>query len=51
MAPSQSSPQLINTDLVRTTLTLKPGERTVVGISKSDADKGLILIISGKVTK
>jgi hypothetical protein len=51
MAPNQNSPQLINMDLVRTTLTLKPGERTVVGISKSDADKGLILIISGKVTK
>ena len=51
MAPAQSAPQLINMDLVRTTLTLKPGERTVVGISKSDADKGLILIISGKVTR
>jgi hypothetical protein len=43
--------QIFNNDLVRTTLMLKPGEKTVVGVSKSDADKGLILIISGKVTK
>jgi hypothetical protein len=51
MAPNQSGPQRINIDLIRTTLTLKPGEKTVVGVSKSDADKGLILIISGKVMK
>jgi hypothetical protein len=51
MAPNQQGPQMINNDLVRTTLMLKPGEKTVVGVSKSDADKGLILIISGKVTK
>ncbi len=51
MAPNQSAPQSFNSDLVRTTLMLKPGEKTVVGVSKSDADKGLILIISGKVMK
>lgn len=51
MAPNSQGPQMINNDLVRTTLMLKPGEKTVVGVSKSDADKGLILIISGKVTK
>jgi hypothetical protein len=51
MAPNQTGPQMINSDLIRTTLMLKPGEKTVVGVSKSDADKGLILIISGKVTK
>jgi hypothetical protein len=41
----------ITNNLVSTTLMLKPGEKTVVGVSKSDADKGLILILSGKVTK
>jgi hypothetical protein len=51
MAPNQQGQQTINSDLVRTTLMLKPGEKTVVGVSKSDADKGLILIISGKVMK
>jgi hypothetical protein len=51
MAPNQTNPQMINSELVSTTLMLKPGEKTVVGVSKSDADKGLILIISGKVTK
>ncbi len=51
IAPNQTNPQMINYDLVRTTLMLKPGEKTVVGVSKSDADKGLILIISGKVMK
>ena len=51
LAPNSQNPQMVNNDLVRTTLMLKPGEKTVVGVSKSDADKGLILIISGKVTK
>jgi hypothetical protein len=38
--------------LLRTTLTLKSGERTVVGVSKLDGgDKALILILSGKVIK
>lgn len=36
--------------LISTTLTLKSGDKTVVGVSKMDGgDKGLILIISGKV--
>jgi hypothetical protein len=51
LAPNSQNAQMMNNDLVRTTLMLKPGEKTVVGVSKSDADKGLILIISGKVTK
>jgi hypothetical protein len=51
LAPNSQNAQIVNNDLVRTTLMLKPGEKTVVGVSKSDADKGLILIISGKVTK
>lgn len=38
--------------LIDTTLTLKSGERTVVGVSKLDGgDKALILILSGKVIK
>jgi hypothetical protein len=37
-------------DLISSTLNIKSGERTVVGVSKLDGgDKGLILIISGKV--
>jgi len=36
--------------LIESTLNIKSGERTVVGVSKLDGgDKGLILIISGKV--
>jgi len=36
--------------LIDTTLTLKSGQRTVVGVSKLDGgDKALILIISGKI--
>jgi hypothetical protein len=36
--------------LIRTTLNIKSGERTVVGVSKLDGgDKGLILIISAKI--
>lgn len=39
-------------DLIGTTLTIKSGERTVIGISKLDGgDKALILIILGKVMK
>jgi len=39
-----------STSVVQTTLTMKSGEKTVVGVSKMDGgDKGLILIISGKV--
>jgi hypothetical protein len=38
--------------MISTTLTVKSGERTVVGVSKLDGgDKALILIISGKVIK
>jgi len=37
---------------IETNLTLKSGDKTVVGVSKMDGgDKGLILIISGKVIK
>ena len=42
----------ISSNLVSTTLTLKSGERTVVGVSKLDGgDKALVLILSGKVLK
>ena len=38
------------TDLIMTSLNIKSGDRTVVGVSKLDGgDKGLILIISGKI--
>jgi hypothetical protein len=38
--------------LIGTTLTVKSGERTVVGVSKLDGgDKALILILSGKLIK
>ena len=42
---------MYNNDLINTTLLLKAGEKSVVGVSKSDADRGLILILSGKVVK
>jgi len=39
-------------DLIRSFLNIKSGDRTVVGVSKLDGgDKGLILIISGKVVE
>ncbi len=39
-------------DLIGTTLNIKPGEKTVVGVSKLDGGgKGLILIISGKIVE
>jgi len=38
-------------ELIRTTLLLKAGEKTVVGVSKSDSDRGLILILSAKIVK
>ncbi|UCC39191.1 MAG: hypothetical protein JSV96_15510 [Candidatus Aminicenantes bacterium] len=42
----------ISSTLIDTTLTLKSGERTVVGVSKLDGgDKALILIVSGKAIK
>jgi hypothetical protein len=38
------------TTLIETQLTMKSGEKTVVGVSKlNGGDKGLILILSGKV--
>jgi hypothetical protein len=38
--------------LISTTLAIKSGERTVVGVSRLDGgDRGLILIISGKIVK
>jgi hypothetical protein len=41
-----------NKDLIRSNLNIKSGDRTVVGVSKLDGgDKGLILIISGKVVE
>jgi hypothetical protein len=50
--PSPGAAQKETKILIRTTLTLKSGDKTVVGVSKMDGgDKGLILIISGKVTK
>lgn len=48
---SGNIPSKPSLDLISTSLMLKPGEKTVVGVSRSDADKGLILIISGKVMK
>ncbi len=45
------SMQMYYNELIGTTLQLKVGEKTVVGVSKSDADKGLILILSAKVIK
>jgi hypothetical protein len=42
--------QAIVTTLIETSLNIKSGDRTVVGVSKLDGgDKGLILIISGKI--
>lgn len=39
-------------NLVETTLSIKSGERTVVGVSKlNGGDKALILILSGSVVK
>ena len=42
----------VTTDLIDTTLSVKPGDKTVVGVSKLDGGgKGLILIISGKIVE
>lgn len=52
MPPNATSakPEYITTDLIGTTLNIKPGDKTVVGVSKLDGSgKGLILIISGKI--
>ncbi|MHB8054978.1 MAG: hypothetical protein ACYDH3_07000 [Candidatus Aminicenantales bacterium] len=48
---TQTQPVSSFSELIRTTLLLKAGEKTVVGVSKSDADQGLILILSAKVVK
>jgi hypothetical protein len=52
MPPNATSakPEYITTDLIGTTLNIKPGDKTVVGVSKLDGSgTGLILIISGKI--
>ena len=42
----------VTIDLIDTTLSVKPGDKTVVGVSKLDGGgKGLILIISGKIVE
>jgi hypothetical protein len=49
--PDSQVMQPTDVELIKTTLLLKSGEKTVVGVSKSAGDKGLILIISGKPIK
>jgi hypothetical protein len=52
MPPNATSAKVeyITTDLIAATLNFKPGDKTVVGVSKLDGGgKGLILIISGKI--
>jgi hypothetical protein len=52
MSPNATSAKVeyITTNLIETTLNVKPGDKTVVGVSKLDGGgKGLILIISGKI--
>jgi hypothetical protein len=45
-----SQPLVDETTLIQSSLNIKSGERTVVGVSKLDGgDKGLILIISAKI--
>jgi len=54
MPPNVTSAKVeyITTDLIGTTLNVKPGDKTVVGVSKLDGTgKGLILIISGKIVE
>lgn len=47
---TSSKPEYITSDLIGTTLNIRSGDKTVVGVSRLDGgDKGLILIISGKV--
>ena len=52
---SYNFPGQKGTDLIQSTLALKPGERTVLGVSKPQGiepvDQGLILIISGKFVR
>lgn len=47
---TSAKPEYITTNLIGTTLNVKSGDKTVVGVSKLDGTgKGLILIISGKI--
>jgi len=47
---TSAKPEFITTNLIGTTLNVKPGDKTVVGVSKLDGTgKGLILILSGKI--
>jgi hypothetical protein len=49
-AATSAKPEYITTELIGTTLSIKSGDKTVVGVSKLDGTgKGLILIISGKI--
>lgn len=49
MVPPAKIEYTVN-DLISSTLNIKSGDKTVVGVSKLDGgDKGLILIISGKI--
>jgi len=51
-AATTSKPEYIVTDLIGTTLNIKSGDKTVVGVSKLDGTgKALILIISGKIVE
>jgi hypothetical protein len=51
-AATSAKVEYITTDLIGTTLNIKSGDKTVVGVSKLDGSgKGLILIISGKVVE
>jgi hypothetical protein len=49
-AATSAKPEYVTTNLIGTTLNIKSGDKTVVGVSKLDGTgKGLILIISGKI--
>jgi hypothetical protein len=52
---SYNFPDQKGTDLIQSTLAMKPGEKTVLGVSKPQGiepvDQGLILIISGKFVR
>jgi hypothetical protein len=49
---TSSKVEYITTDLIGTTLNIKSGDKTVVGVSKLDGGgEGLILIISGKIVE
>jgi hypothetical protein len=51
-AATSAKPEYITTNLIGTTLNIKSGDKTVVGVSKLDGTgKGLILIISAKIVE